>query len=275
MAKLLDIQKSVDGFSNSEDSEKKNAKGLSEYKYTPGWVILETIRKKMNELGLLLLPNVVEEQHDMIDRPVFKNINGTIMSFNKREMFVDVKVAYTWHDVETGETMGPIVMPGHGANGTDKSYASALALSERYFFLKTFHIPTRDREDEPDAHDCDYIPGIPAEAQPPMATDRQIAASISCGTMAQPYPANGAGYQRQYPQPAQAPEQDNARTRQIMDECVRRLSMFQINTPSHNQTLGECLSILGSNGIDWTRDNLVERLKEYGQAMREGRNPNL
>ncbi len=287
MAKLLEIQKSVEVFSNSEDSDKKNAKGQSEYKYTPGWVILEAVRKKMNELGLLLIQDVLDESHTMIDYPVFKSINGTIMSFNKREMYSTVKVSYTWHDTQTGETFGPVTMPGAGANGTDKSLASALALSERYFLLKTFHIPTRDKDDEPDAHDSGNIPGIPAGQQPLAATDRQVASASGQAPVpqAQQQPAQAApAAQRPVSgdrvNPYAAPQgykPQGGRPFDPNDPLIARtagsLSHFQAGTPSHQQTLNASAQALAANGFNVQDPDFMVNLTEMGQAMREGRQP--
>ena len=166
--KLMEIQRKFRSFAISEDSDKVDAKtGKSAYRYTPGWEIVEKIREEMDRLGLMLTMDSTFKQIDVVDYPVYKFIgnNATPRSFTKKELHVAIEAEFTWVDTATGEKEGPYRGIGAGANGTDKSTASALALAERYFLLKFFHITTHDPKDEPDAHDSDNVPGIDKNLQ--------------------------------------------------------------------------------------------------------------
>ena len=218
-AKLFDIQKSVKGFVNNTDSDKqKPGEKKSAYQYTPGAEIITRLREKMDEHGIMLIPNMIDESHHDIEYNVYKFINSEPRSFLKKEVLCTVTYEYTWIDTTTGEQCGPFKAAGMGANGTDKSLASAIALAERYFILKFFHIPTWDPADEPDAHDSSNLPGIPANAQPMNATDRQIvfqngapaAPRMQMPPQPQPQPQPQAVYPApavQAPAPVQAPPQ--------------------------------------------------------------------
>jgi hypothetical protein len=173
--KLFIIQKSFIEFGNTEDSgEKIKGSRDSAYKYTPGWQITETIREKMDEMGIMMPMNVVSEDHTTVEFPIYKKVNGIITKFLKRDILSTLKVEYSFIDVTTGETIGPFSIVSSGANKIDKSTASAISMAERYIFLKFFHIATHDKSDEPDANDSSFIPGIPEEQQPVDATDDQI-----------------------------------------------------------------------------------------------------
>lgn len=116
--KLFEIRKSISTFAQSEPSEKKDNSGKSAYKYTPGWQIVETIKKKMDDLGVMLEPSLQSESHEMISYPVYKEIGGKIIPFEKKEMYVNIVMAYTFVDVDSSQTAGPFLQPAAGANGT-------------------------------------------------------------------------------------------------------------------------------------------------------------
>lgn len=188
--KIFEIQKAIKTFNNTDGSDKLDPKtGKSAYIYTPGWKITETVRSLMDDLGLMLIPDIRFNRIDNIEYPVYKMINGTPMSFTKKEIHIALDADFTWIDPVTGETAGPYHIVASGANGTDKSTASALALAERYFLLKFFHISTHEADDEPDAHDSDNLPGIP-KSQQRTATPQDACRSV---------PAQGTPYAQQQP----------------------------------------------------------------------------
>lgn len=200
-SKLFQLQKSIKSFTNSEESEKKDGHQRSAYLYTPGSVIAQAVREQMDNLQLMLVPNIKSYNHQTIEYPVYKMINGEPRSFMKKEIYVTIETEYTWVDTESGETAGPFVNVASGANGTDKSCASAIALSERYFLLKFFHIATQDKDMEPDAHDESNLPGLRSGEQPANATQSQVArVRTAAPTPQQPLP-QAAPYQASYPQP--------------------------------------------------------------------------
>lgn len=131
--KFLDIQQAV-------DSILKDGKNTSDkYDFVSGNAVLNIIRPKMNELGLLLIPSVRDTRiHE-----------GATKSGTAR-FVVEIDYDFTWVDVETGETL---VVPWY-ANGTDlgsaeRAVGKAATYAEKYMLLKFFHIPTD--KDDPDA----------------------------------------------------------------------------------------------------------------------------
>lgn len=132
-SKLLEIQKAVRALAKDATS----GSSASGYMYVSGSKVLDVVRPKMDELGLLLIPEVESIQTERIDYQV--------KSGAKSEMFTTVMMTFTWIDTETGEKL-PVKFGANGQNGWDKGLGSALTYAERYFLLKFFHIAT-DEDD--------------------------------------------------------------------------------------------------------------------------------
>ena len=128
-AKLLELQKAVVGLT-------KDKKGNS-YDYVSGDKVLGIVRPKMDELGLILVPEVLNSQ---FTRQEYNTKNGP-----KVEMFCALQMRFTWVDSESGETV-PCMWASSGMNNWDKGLGSAITYAERYFLLKFFHVAT-DRDD--------------------------------------------------------------------------------------------------------------------------------
>lgn len=144
--KLAVLQKTVRGLA-------PNAQGGSSsagYRYVSGSKVLEIVRPKMDELGLLLVPQVDSIENERMDYQV--------KSGPKSEILTKVMMTFTWVDSESGETL-PVRFGANGQNGWDKGLGSALTYAERYFLLKFFHIATD--EDDVDAR--------PSEDAKPLA----------------------------------------------------------------------------------------------------------
>jgi hypothetical protein len=103
------------------------------YSYLSGSKILGVVRPLMDEIGLLLLPEIVESTHERID---YETRSG-----NKSEMFTTLKLKFTWIDTETGDSYSQL-WSQNAMNGWDKGTGSALTYAERYFLMKTLHIQT-------------------------------------------------------------------------------------------------------------------------------------
>ena len=284
--KLMDIQRSIITFSVSELSDKIDPNtGKPAYTYTPGWQVVETIRKKMDEMGLMLIPNYRLKECPVIDYPVYKMVGSEVHSFTKKEVHFVVEADFTWIDTETGEQAGPFNIVASGANGTDKSSASALALAERYFFLKFFHITTHDKDDEPDTHDSDNISGL--EKLAPASTRGVSGTKGRQGTATQaappqkpvaatPYPQPGqpAGRQNGYAAPpAYGPANNVPRSGQLdfnnpaVVSAVTRLAQFDQKTSSHGEMLNKVVGELCGMGFPMNQ-NLVDQLVAAGQNLR-------
>jgi len=130
--KLLEVQKRIAGL-------KKDGVG-DKYQYITADKLLGYLRPIMDSVGLLLVSEVKDANYTRID---YATRNG-----QKSEMFCDLKMLFTWIDVETGETL-PVEWAASGMNNWDKGSGSAASYAERYMLLKFFHIPTS--EDDVDA----------------------------------------------------------------------------------------------------------------------------
>lgn len=294
--KLFAIQKAIKTFAVSEESEKRDTKGRATYQYTPGWEIVETIREHMDKAGLMLIPEYKTRDVQPIEYPLYKLVKDKPVTFVKKEIHFVVDAAFTWVDTTTGEKEGPFSIVASGANGTDKSCASALALAERYFLLKFFHITTHEKDDEPDAHDSGTVPGIPSESQPMdapyQAAPAPVQAPAYCPVVQQPMagfpqaqpPVYGPVYQ---PVPGFAPQGGGMMppaapaggafdpNHPAIVDAVNRLANFQKGTPTHQQQLNEIICNLTAAGFKSFEQSFLENLTECGQAKREGRNPVL
>lgn len=134
--KLVEIQKSVRALGKNSSA----GTGASSYQYVSGSKVLDFIRPKMDELGILLVQQIDSIENERID---YQTKNGV-----KSELLSKVNMTFTWIDAESGERL-PVPFGANGMNNWDKGLGSALTYAERYFLLKFFHIATD--EDDVDA----------------------------------------------------------------------------------------------------------------------------
>lgn len=134
--KLVKIQSEVKALGKDSNA----GYGSSAYPYVSGSKVLDAIKPRMCELGLLLVQQVDSIENERID---YQTKGGA-----KSELLSKVMMTFTWIDAETGDTL-PVKFGANGMNNWDKGLGSALTYAERYFLLKFFHIPTD--EDDVDA----------------------------------------------------------------------------------------------------------------------------
>ena len=149
LPKLAALQSAVRGLG-------KDTKGNS-YEYVSGSKVLDAVRPRMDELGLLLVQEVEDIRNERVD---YSTRNGA-----KSEMFTSVSMVFTWVDTETGEKL-PVRFAANGCNGWDKGLGSALTYGERYFLLKFFHIATD--EDNVDARQGEEAAPVAKPAPQPV-----------------------------------------------------------------------------------------------------------
>lgn len=152
--KILELQRVVRALMpNAAGGGDKNS-----YRYVSGSKLLGYLRPKMDELGIILKQEIVEESHERIDYAI---------AYGRRsEMFTALKMRFTWIDVDTGERDENEFI-AFGQNGWDKGLGSALTYGERYFLLKYFHIAT-------DEDDVDALP-IREAIKPNEHIEQQVA----------------------------------------------------------------------------------------------------
>ena len=145
--KLVEIQKTVRGLGKDANA--------STYQYVSGSKVLEYIRPKMDELGVLLVQEIDEIDNQRIDYNVKSGV--------KSELLSKATMTFTWIDAESGERL-PVKFGANGMNNWDKGLGSALTYAERYFLLKFFHIAT-------DEDDVDALP--PRGNEEPVIVQKQ------------------------------------------------------------------------------------------------------
>ena len=134
LEKLLNIQQGIDRLV-------KDGQNLSDkYSYVSSEQVLETVRPLMNELKLLLVPEVSGAAlHE-----------GAARSGTTRYM-TEIHLSFIWLDAESGERLSvPFYSQGVDLAG-EKGVGKALTYAEKYFLMKFFHVPTSNDDPDSDA----------------------------------------------------------------------------------------------------------------------------
>lgn len=124
--KLIEIRKNI-------GSIEKDKKGFN-YEYVSGSQILTKVIGTMNELGVLLIPKVLSQSHEM-HLVQMKNKTATVF-------VVSGEMTYTWLNAE--DPTQTLEVPFYYTGSQDevsKAYGSALTYAERYFLIKFFNLP--------------------------------------------------------------------------------------------------------------------------------------
>lgn len=139
--KLIQIRKDVVEFSKDKESYK--------YSYVSGSQAIRKIRAKMDELGILLIPNMGETESHTYD---YKTIDKTGKEKDNTDYVVTGSMSYTWLNAEKPVETLTIPWKLYGSqDDISKAFGSGLTYSERYFILKFFQAPTD--ADDPDSKD--------------------------------------------------------------------------------------------------------------------------
>ena len=145
--KLVEIKKNIKGFN-------KDTKGFG-FEYVSGSQVLRSVRDKMNELGVLLIPSVDYdtmswEKHEYVTKKGEK----------KLDFIVTMKMNYTWVNAEdpNDKIVVPWVCMGQQTDDISKAVGTAMTYNERYFLLKFLGLPTD--EDDADAKGVGIKPNM-------------------------------------------------------------------------------------------------------------------
>lgn len=146
--KLIEVRKDVPYL--------KKANQGHQYNYTGSSQVVGAIREKIDELGLLLIPAI-------IDKKVTAEKNG-----NRTTYFTELDIEYKWVNAEKPEETITTTFYAQGIDiGGEKGVGKALTYAEKYFLLKQFNVPTD--QDDPDA----FQQKVEATKPPEMITQEQ------------------------------------------------------------------------------------------------------
>ena len=130
--KLLEMQRRVDAV--IKDGKNQSDK----YDFASDENVLDTFRPLMDELGLLLIPQIVGT-----------NVREGVTRSGTARYLTELQMIMCWKDTESGATYDvPWYAQGVDLAG-EKGVGKALTYGEKYFFLKFFHVPTK--KDDPDS----------------------------------------------------------------------------------------------------------------------------
>lgn len=137
--KLVEVRKVVTYLQKEKEG--------SQYKYVASSQVLHAVRAKMDEVGLLLIPEIIG--HKVSESIVeYKDSKGDI---NKRTItyFTEIDMTMTWVNADVPEEQ---IKRNWYAQGVDiageKGVGKATTYGEKTFLLKQFNIPTDN--DDPD-----------------------------------------------------------------------------------------------------------------------------
>lgn len=136
--KLLEVRKSVEYL--------KKESASTQYKYTGSAQVLASVRDKINEMGLILVPRIID-----------KNLLSETIEFIDKDKpkktttyFTELTLTMTWVNVDDPTQMVECPWYSQGVDiAGEKGVGKALTYGEKYFILKFFNIPTDN--DDPDA----------------------------------------------------------------------------------------------------------------------------
>ena len=115
------------------DSLKKDNKNeFQKFMFVSSSQVLGALRKRMNDLGVLLVAEVVRADCQQQDR----------------QLLTQLSLNYTWVDVENPEDKISVPWYAQGLDVGEKGPGKAYTYGEKYFLLKFFNIPTD--KDDPD-----------------------------------------------------------------------------------------------------------------------------
>lgn len=136
--KLIEVRKEVPYIQKAD-------KG-AQYSYTGSSRVLGSLKRKMDELGLLLIPAVTNAR---VSSETVENTDRDGKNKKTTTYFTELEMTMTWVNAENPEEK--IVSPWY-AQGVDiageKGVGKAMTYGEKYFLLKFFNIATD--KDDPD-----------------------------------------------------------------------------------------------------------------------------
>lgn len=132
LKKLAELRKEVTYLQKESNNTQQN------FKYVSSSQVLTAVRSKMDDLGLILVSEVISAR-------LHAPITG------KKQFMTELEMLFTWIDVETSEDK-QVRWYAQGADMAEKGVGKALTYAEKYFILKQLNIATD--KDDPDAYEA-------------------------------------------------------------------------------------------------------------------------
>lgn len=138
--KLIEVRKEVPYIQKADQGR--------QYNYTGSSRVLGSLKSKMDELGLLLIPKVTGSRVHM--ETVEYQDPKTNLPKKTTTYFTELDMEFTWVNAENPDEQ--IVCPWYGQGidiAGEKGVGKCMTYSEKYFMLKFFNIATD--KDDPDS----------------------------------------------------------------------------------------------------------------------------
>lgn len=120
----------------------------NQYKYVSSSQVLSNCKAKMDELGLILLPSVVD--HKVTESPIEQFDKEGHPIKRTTTYFTELDMTFTWVNAEKPDETITCQWYGQGVDiAGEKGVGKALTYAEKYFLLKQFNIATD--QDDPDS----------------------------------------------------------------------------------------------------------------------------
>ncbi len=130
--KLVEVRKTCEYLKKDRENRHFN------YDYVSSSLITASLRKGLDDMGLLLVPSIRQA-----------NAETRSNSQGKPEIFTQVFIDFEWIDADNPEDRLKVPFYSQGIDAGERGIGKALTYGEKYFLLKFFNIAT-DKED-PDA----------------------------------------------------------------------------------------------------------------------------
>ena len=142
VAKNLNVYQRLSEVRKSVEYLKKDKQG-QQFMYVGSADVLAALREKINEAGLILVPEIVNHKVSVYERTNSKG-NPT------NDYFTELDMTMTWVNIDVPEETVKVSWYAQGVDlAGEKGVGKALTYAEKYFLLKTFNIATD--KDDPDA----------------------------------------------------------------------------------------------------------------------------
>lgn len=120
--KLIEVRKVVPYLQKENDGH--------QYKYVGSSQVLASVRQKMDDEGLLLIPKITN------------TLLHEKSSLNSKEHLTELVMEFTWINSEKPDEQIVVPWYGQGLDSGEKGVGKALTYAEKYFLLKFFNIAT-------------------------------------------------------------------------------------------------------------------------------------